>query len=108
MTAVSSYALNASWGVPESNGSPIEYYVLTCTKGAEEILRANVTGGARSFLITNLAWSTEYTLKVMATNGVGTSAEYKSNAIAAKTFGLVPLAPVPVTVSDITSDTARL
>ena len=108
MTVVSSYALNASWGVPEANGSPVKYYVLACTKGTEEILRVNVTGGAQSFLITNLTWSTEYTLKVMATNDVGTSAEYNSNAIAAKTFGLVPLAPVPLTVSDITSDTARL
>ena len=70
--------------MPESNGAPIESYVVTCSKGTEQILLVNVTSGVLNYSITGLDWATEYTVRVMATNAAGTNADYNSDAVSAR------------------------
>ena len=86
-------SIAVAWLAPASTGGPsISGYTATAygTSGAAGTCR---TDGATSCTITGLANGTSYTVKVSATNSVGTGPEAAAKAVAPKANIVVPGSP---------------
>ncbi|HEY0492053.1 MAG TPA: fibronectin type III domain-containing protein, partial [Candidatus Dormibacteraeota bacterium] len=82
-TAGGSGEATVSWTVPNDNGSPIDHYTVTPYKNGVGQTPVDVPGGSStSILITGLTSDPNYTFKVTATNGIGTSPAATSAPVA--------------------------
>jgi hypothetical protein len=91
------------WRPPASDGgSPVLYYTLDCPAIS---FTANISTTADTYLVDNLARTTDFTFTMTATNanGTGPAATYRTVQT-----GLIPFGPTQATASTLTSSIAYL
>lgn len=102
--AISHDKINLTWITPSDGGSAIIGYMIErrLGTGTWTVIVSNTYSEATTYLSEGLATNTEYSFRVSAINAIGTSSP--SVAATASTY----VTPSPITVSDITSDSAKI
>jgi len=101
-TVKSSSAIDLSWTTPKNNGSELDAYVLQVsttsdTAGFSNLFSDNVLPLATTYSHTGLPKYTNHWYRVLASNGVGSSAY--SKVINARTSATVPGGPTGLTAT---------